>query len=580
MIFPTLNPPPSSTDVIDVFLGMNKNPRVNEGEFAFTENLTSDNYPLLSPRGKRGVYATARNTLGGLISNNGLWYVDGSCLVREDERIDMGLSEGEKELISMGAYIIILPDKKYLNTANLDQRGDIEATYSSTGEVTFTLCRIDGSAYEDATISDTPPEKPENLDLWIDTSATPHTLNQYSSASDMWIGIATTYIRIGAAGIGAAFEKEDGVKISGIVPEALQDLNSTLVIWDKGEDYIVVTGVTDEALSQTEEIRVSRLMPDMDFVTQSGNRLWGCRYGLDREGNTVNEIYASKLGDFKNWNCFGGVSTDSYAASIGSDGPFTGAATHLGFPLFFKENHIHKVYGTYPATYQIQSTSCRGVAAGSHKSIATVNEVLYYLSPTGVCGYDGSLPVDMSSSFGTVRFAKGVAGANLNKYYLSAQDLDSGEWSLMVLDTRLGLWHREDDSKIISFCSHLGDMLYYSQGSPMIMSAGGKGVRDESPVKWAAETGLLGVGSPYMKYLTRIDLRMWLEEGGRVSVLAQYDSLGRWERLGSVRGQGLKSFTLPLRTKRCDHLRLRIEGEGQAGIFALAKTLEGGSDRP
>ena len=68
-------------------------------------------------------------------------------------------------------------------------------------------------------------------------------------------------------------------------------------------------------------------------MIECGNRLWGCKYGLV-DGETVNEIYASKLGDFKNWNCFAGLSTDSYAAARGSDGPFTGAADYLGQPRF------------------------------------------------------------------------------------------------------------------------------------------------------------------------------------------------------------------------------------------------------
>ena len=32
----------------------------------------------------------------------------------------------------------------------------------------------------------------------------------------------------------------------------------------------------------------------MDYVVQSGNRLWGCKYGM-ADGRAVNEIYASKF---------------------------------------------------------------------------------------------------------------------------------------------------------------------------------------------------------------------------------------------------------------------------------------------
>lgn len=35
----------------------------------------------------------------------------------------------------------------------------------------------------------------------------------------------------------------------------------------------------------------------------------------------------------ENWNCFEGIATDSYAASVGSDGDFTGCIGHMGYRL-------------------------------------------------------------------------------------------------------------------------------------------------------------------------------------------------------------------------------------------------------
>ena len=57
------------------------------------------------------------------------------------------------------------------------------------------------------------------------------------------------------------------------------------------------------------------------------------------------EIYACKLGDPWNWNCFAGLSTDSCAVTVGSDGDFTGAASYLDYILFFKADRVHIVQG-------------------------------------------------------------------------------------------------------------------------------------------------------------------------------------------------------------------------------------------
>ena len=93
-----------------------------------------------------------------------------------------------------------------------------------------------------------------------------------------------------------------------------------------------------------------------------------------------------------------------------------------------------------------------------------------------------------------------------------------------------------------------------------------------------AETGTLGTLMPDKKYISRINVRMLLGIGARVMFYAQYDSSGEWENLCSMTGTALKSFSVPIRPKRCDHFRLRIEGIGDAKIFSLTKTIEQGSD--
>ena len=104
------------------------------------------------------------------------------------------------------------------------------------------------------------------------------------------------------------------------------------------------------------------------------------------------------------------------------------------------------------------------------------------------------------------------------------------------------------------------------------------GVIDELPVKWEAITGVLGTDSPDKKYISRIDVRMTLEVGARVIFFAEYDSSGVWEHLFTMTGRTLQSFSVPIRPQRCDHLRLKIEGEGDAKVFSICKTTEEGSD--
>ena len=578
MKFPTLTELNTSREMVDVFMGYNHNLRIGEGEFFDMRNLSSDSYPVLSPRPKRGIYATPAAPQG-MVAKDALCYVDGEDFVINEYRIAMGLTEDDKPktLISMGAYVIIMPDKKYINTEKYSDHGNIEASVKTTSTITFELCKADGAEYENVVTQATAPTEPKNMDLWIDTSEVPHQLKQYSATTDMWSAIATTYIKIKATGIGKPFSVNDGVTIEGVEDESLQDLNASMVIWAKGDDYIVVTGILDKVTTQGTPIIVTRRMPNMDFIIESENRLWGCRYGPALNGEVVNEIYACKLGDFKNWNCFMGISTDSYAASVGTDGQFTGAITHLGYPLFFKETCVHKVYGNYPANYQIQTTACRGVQKGSERSLSIVNEVLYYKARSGVCSYDGSLPVEVSSALGDVAYHNAVAGTLGNKYYISMSDASDG-WHLFVYDTKKGMWHREDETRAVDFCNCRGDLYYIDHADNQIKTVRGTGVAETKPIEWEAVTGFIGTDSPDKKYISRMDVRMSLVVGARASFFVEYDSSGEWEFLFAMDGIKLRSFAVPIRPQRCDHLRLKIIGSGEAKIFSICKTIEQGSD--
>lgn len=601
----TLKEIPQSRASVTTFYGYNHNVRIGNGEFYDMKNMTSDNFPVLSPRGKRGMFsypdAEENHKVNGIISKDSLCYVDGTQLFINNKPIaDFPLTDSPKQMVSMGAYIVIFPDKKYINTKDYSDKGSIDTEYVSSGKVSYEMCRADGRTYEKVTASATAPTKPSNMDVWLDTSVVPTALRQYSQAQGEWASIATTYVKISARGISKEFAVYDSVTLSGIEPTVndLQALEGqTSVIWDINKtddgngDYIVVVGILDKPTYQQDSpITVARRMPLLDFVIESQNRLWGCRYGKDINGETVNEIYASKLGDFKNWNSFMGLSTDSYVASCGTDGQWTGAVNYGGHPTFFKENCLHKVYGNYPSAYQIQDIDCRGVQLGCANSLAVVNETLYYKSRSGVCVYDGSLPIEISQAFGEIKYTSvdesdedtlrngAVAGAIGNKYYISMRSEVDREWHLFVYDTAKQMWHREDNTRVRQFCGHMSELYYIDADDFNIKTALGSGVQSNDDVEWETELGVLGLDSADKKYISRLLVRMVLELGTRVSFWVQYDSTGDWNHLCTLTGKTLQSFAIPLRPRRCDHFRLKIKGIGGAKILSMVKTIEQGSD--
>ena len=130
MEFPTLKPLRQQRRTISTFGGLDLRHAIANGSFAKMENLTSDHYPLLGVRSRRGLVATT-GPLGGMTVKDGLCYVSGPDFVINGKAVTMDLTPGEKQLVSMGAYVVIFPDKKYVNTLEPSDWGSLEAAYTS-----------------------------------------------------------------------------------------------------------------------------------------------------------------------------------------------------------------------------------------------------------------------------------------------------------------------------------------------------------------------------------------------------------------------------------------------------------------
>lgn len=550
-----------------------------ENCFSEMENLSSDHYPLVSPRKTRSCYAEGA---GEMIGKDALCYVEGSrflinrhpvagltlatgcdsCHRRSRcSRYAPGKEQCPKTLVGMGAWVIILPDKLRVNTEN-GSFEELEA-YFEAEALRFLPCTLTGAELP-YFLSPTPPE--DKALAWIDSGETPYGLKQWSSASESWVAVAATYVRLEAPGIGSRFSQGDTVLLRGIREEALQPLEGWQHIWAKGEDYLVVTGLCPGAFTQA--VSISRTMPDMDFVIESKNRLWGCKYGI-AEGQAVNEIYGSKLGDPSNWHCFQGISTDSQMISCGTDGPWTGAFS-LDTPLFFKEDCLHRIYGD-SAPFGLQIIPCNGVEVGSEKSLAVVGQTLFYKSPLGIMAYDGALPTEVSQALGAERYRQGVGGALGNKYYISMKD-SRGAAHLFVYDAARRLWHREDGLEVAEFCSCGGQLFLRAQGKLLIAEGGGEAA------DWMAVTGAMGLEDPDGKYLLRLNLGLEMPPGSRLRVFLRYDGQDIWEPAGEITGRREACVELPIRPRRCQNLRLKLTGEGGAKLRSLTKTLAWGGD--
>ena len=587
-----LRPLPRQRVLLSRFGGYDHRPAPAPGDWAFTENLSGDEYPLLSVRKPRGLVATLSSPRA--IQHRGrLIWLDGERLYYKGadltgyltaKGLRIGSDSRPRQILSLGAYVLLFPDKLYLNLERCEDCGSLEQHYTSTGPVRYSLAKSDGTDLAEPVVSPTAPQSPADGALWVDSSGVLHSLKQFSAAEQSWTELPSPCTRISAPGIGEGFRALDGVTIEGCrapdsteIHENLQSLTGLKCLVAASQDSLIVPGLLDAAYTQTQgAVTVSRTVPDMDYLTQCGNRLWGCKYGLV-EGKPVNEIYCCALGDPKNWHSYAGLSTDSYAASLGSDGPFTGAVSFQDSPLFFKETCLHRVYVSPVGAHRIVESSCPGVELGSAGSLTVVGGRLLYKSREGLQSYDGAVSRPVSPQLGRCVYRDAVAGARGSKYYVSMKD-SAGLSQLFTLDTDTGLLFREDSPQVLGFCEAQGELYFLDGATGQLLCVDGKQGTPEPEPPWQCVSGPLEDGGPDKAYVSRFQLRLYMPAGSHVEVLLAYDDEPVWHSAGRMDSPCDRTVLFPVRPRRCDHFRLQLRGRGSIRLHSLCLHRERGSE--
>lgn len=507
------------------FGGYNHNLYAGEGELWDMENLTSDLYPLLSPRRPRYHYNHKITKPNGFFAKDRMYWVNGTGFYEDGTRIGT-VSDTEKRFAALGDTLIILPDKVYYNSRT-GEFGSMESMWTGTVKI------------QDGTYAG------ENAEA-----------NTIYASGVNW----SMYFRVGDAVTitGCAVHPENNKTpiIREIDGSYLRFYENTFLINDSGD---------------TETVTILRSVPDMDFICENENRLWGCK------GDTV---YASKLGDALNWNVFDGVATDSFAVNVGSAGDFTGCVSFLGYPCFFKEENIYKMYGDKPSNYQLMGSASLGCERGSHASFAVAGEVLFYLSRTGIVAYSGGIPQSISAPFGTERYRNAVAGSDGVKYYVSMENT-SGNHILFVYDTEKNLWHKEDELRVIGF-GWTGELCFLDEDGYLWMNGNAREIPSnfltEGVVHSVAEFGDFTEGDPNKKGVSKLQIRCELDANSTLSIRMQYDSDGVWQDVKTLTTTVKRSYYLPIIPRRCDHLRIRLEGTGGWRLYSLTRESYSGSE--
>lgn len=510
MNLPYLRPTGNPTKVETVAMrGINYSDMLQDGDLRDSLNLSARRYPYIATRRarvKQDGYAGAT----GLTAWGKLVAVQGTSLLYDGEVVGT-VTEGEKQFAVVNTKMVIWPDKVYLDMTTKEVK---PLGAKVTGKsATFTANSIRVSGWGDLT---------------------------------------------------ELFKKGDAITITGCTSLTA---NNT--------DFVVDT-VTADTLTSTKsdlfkngsdsgEITLERRIPDLDFICESENRLWGCC-------SEEQTIYASSQGDPTNFFVYEGLSTDAYAVAVGTEGDFTGCCKLTSSVLFWKETKLHKMLGSYPAEYSLYTYDIEGLQKGCHKSLQVINEVLFYMGLHGVYTFTGGTPSLISSNFGDHLFTDAVGGNDGDSYFLSVKDGEASH--LFVYETRSGIWVREDDTQVTDF-ARIGKDIYFLTSDGEVWLADGRA--DDPELQWMAQFAPFYETVQGRKCYSRLLLRLELPKGSWLDAEVRTDG-GAWKSCGKVVGKEYDVASLRIAVNRCDKFEIRLRGKGPCSILSLLREFRVRSD--
>lgn len=358
------------------------------------------------------------------------------------------------------------------------------------------------------------------------------------------------------------FRSGDAVAITGCT--TAPENNKTVIVRSVSGKTLTFYDNTFTAGAEAAAVTVKREVPDLDFICESNYRLWGTH------GNT---IYASKFSDPLNFNVFDGLSSDSYYIDVGSDGEFTGCIPYSSHICFFKENTLHKLYGSKPSNFQVVTANVYGVQAGCERSMCIVNEQLLYKGVGGVYAYTGGVPELVSDKFGTVRFSEACAACDGERYYISMRQ--GTQWGLFVYDVLRNLWLREDGTHALDMAVSEG-AVYFIDAEGGLYRIDRTAARSDIPwsVTFCPFTETMNERKGYSKFHLRVDM----SAGAWLSVEMKTDRDRTWERIYTTHNERARTISIPIIPTRCDSVSIRVHGKGECMIRTFIREFSAGSD--
>ncbi len=405
------------------FNGINNLNTYEEGDLESCNNIDIDKLPYLSP---------GKQTLSEKVSAEDLLCAEGIARIEtasdgtrtlyfrpEKEDSDWNsypveITEGKKEIAYAGGKVILMPDKKYLDlTKNNRDWGSIEKEIEYAPNLIFVH-----SGYLVFTKSED--------------------FNSFKNSFN--VGDVVTFT--------GGYYRDNKIAESWIEKKLIvREISKSTEKKVTFDPYSF-----GDAYDNTNSVcTFKKVMPDISRLCSFGDRVWG----VTEDG----KIMASKYLDPTNFEYFDFSSADSFTLEAGAGGSFTASCATANYVAFFRENKIHRITGTKPSNYRHSVIRQNGVMSGSERSVAIIDDIVYYEGKHGFYAFDGGEAQLISEKLGKFDHSLGVASFYGDEYRISVKN-KAGNYELYYYNTRKGIWVKDGIERYLAAANFMGTMYY------------------------------------------------------------------------------------------------------------------------
>jgi hypothetical protein len=557
---------------ITAFGGINQNKAINDNELTVSVNMSDENYPLLSVAKSFEPTSTTNMTINGACDYNGMFYTaidkksgnlyayhnGNSILIAENA------TDGKRFFAGMSDNILIMPDqivynvssnsaKKLTDSQHFNVENAIDRAYKEMPGISSTIpkgvARITSSRIETNLLT---------YGVYTSYMMCPQNLN----VGDF------VFVKMNITTGSSEDDKKYADLISnlkkGVYVKITRLYTATHFIYAKDfEDVYAIQfegaiNIDDNDDMYVTDITIEKRIPDLSHICTYGNRIWGVE---------KNSIRCSLLGDGTVWedfssDTFGTLPSSCFSLEVDTGGEFTAICEYNGNILAFKENCVHKIYGSKPENYTLNTQSLKGVRKGAGNTLVNINGVLYYMGIDGFYKYGGGVPLCISQKLDN-NFTAIFSATDGTTYYTIVDRC--GKKEILTYDTIREIWH--------TLSADNGNILLYSDNGINLINdyTIQKLIKSSDDTRWEFEMEF-DENTFCQKRYFRFLLDYSLKKNGYFTVTAIFDDNPSLNYICGDYHTGDNAFTtITLPFVRCNKIKLLFKGKGDFMLKKLTR---------